>query len=162
MRLMSGHVELDPGENVKEAVRQVPAAALVDAWAEPWLSHGVEPPRRSARELRRELEKRAREAVNAAPRTKLVPISDWAFEMGVPQRTVRDQIWRGTREAERLPSGDLALALPVKTPITVRLPRTMPDPRILMVMLQEGAQPGERHRLGYRRCNDGANWRTSW
>jgi hypothetical protein len=49
-----GHVELDPSENVKAAVRQVPAAALVDAWAETWLSRGVEPPPRTVTDLRGE------------------------------------------------------------------------------------------------------------
>jgi hypothetical protein len=156
-----GHVELDPSENVKAAVRQVPAAALVDRWAEPWLSRGVEPPPRTVTDLRGELKKRAREAVKAAPRTQLVPISEYAFEMGIPQRTVRDQIWRGVREAQRNGRGDLALELPVKTPITVRLPTTMPDPRFLLLMAQEGCQPGERHRLGYRRRTDGERWREA-
>jgi hypothetical protein len=65
------------------------------------------------------------------------------------------------REAQRNGRGDLALELPVKTPITVRLPRTMPDPRFLLLMAQEGCQPGEQHRLGYRRRTDGERWREA-
>ena len=156
-----GHVELDPGENVKAAIRQVPAAVLVATWAEPWFSRGVEPPRRSATELRRELEKRARDALKESPRTKLVPISEAAREWAIPERTLRARIARGALEATWNGRGERALELPVTTLVRVQLPRSQPDSRFLLLMVQERCQPGERHRLGYTRRRDGENWRAA-
>jgi hypothetical protein len=156
------HVELGPDEDVRQAIRQVPAAVLVDAWAEPWLSQGVEPPRRSVTKLRSELEKRARQALNDAPRTRLVPLSEAAREFAVPERTLRAQIARGAREAQRNGRGELAFELPLTSPFRARLVASRPDPRILLLMAQESCQPSELHRLGYRRRHDGESWRESW
>jgi hypothetical protein len=123
---------------------------------------GVEPPNRSVTELRRELERRARQALRNAPRKQLVPISQAAHQFGVPERTLRAQISRGAREVQRNGRGELAFELPVTKPVGVRLVALRPDPRVLMLMAREGCPPGSLHRLGYRRRGDGGNWRESW
>jgi len=154
---------LDLGEKAREAVRRVPAVALVAAWCEPWLSRGVEPPRRTVTELRGELEQRVREALRDAPRTALRPISEAAFELGIPERTLRAQIMRGALRTERNGRGQLVFELPVRRSIRVKLVASAPpDPRVLLLMSQERCEPGEEHRLGYRRRRDGENWREVW
>ena len=152
------HVEVSPSEDTREAIRQVPAEALLGAWREPWLAWGLEPPRRAETTLRRELGKQVRRALKAAPRSQLRPLSEAAVELGLPERTLRSQIARGAREAQRLPGGALAYELPVLTLVRVRLPALQPDPRILALMAAEGCRPGERHRLGYRRLRSGEGW----
>lgn len=152
---------LEPGENAREAVRQLPAAVLIAAWRKPWHSHGVAPPARSVAELRRELEARVRQALKEAPRTQLVPVSGAAFELGVPERTLRARIARGALEASSNGRGELVLEVPASPAVRVPLPRSRPDPRILLLMALEGCQPGKLHRLGYRRRSDGADWREA-
>jgi hypothetical protein len=155
------YVELELGEDVRIAIRQVPAALLVEVWAEPWTSRGVEPPHRSPSELRRELGKRARQALRDAPTTRLVPISEAAREWAIPERTLRARIARGALEARWNGRSELALEVPVTTPVRVPLSRSRPDPRFLLLMAQEVCQPGELHRLGYRRRADGECWREA-
>jgi hypothetical protein len=155
------YLVLEPDANVREAVRELPAAALAAAWADPWRRRGVEPPQRSVSELRRELEKRARQALKDAPCRRLAPLSEAAREWHVPERTLRAQIARGAREAQRNARGELAFELPVTTPVKLGLVASRPDPRILLLMAREGCQPGELHRLGYRRRTDGERWREA-
>jgi hypothetical protein len=156
------HLVLEAGDAARPAVRAIPGTVLAEAWREPWLLRGLEPPRRTVTALRAELERRARKALREAPRTELRPVSEAAFELGVPERTLRAQITSGAREAQRNGRGKLAFELPVRRPIRVRLVAEPPDPRVAYLMAADSCQPGERHRLGYRRRRDGENWREAW
>jgi hypothetical protein len=154
-------VELGLDESPTLAAEGVPDAVLLALHRAGWLEYGLEPPRRAASTLRRELEKRLRASSRGAPRTRLVPVSEAAIELGVPQRTLRDQIRRGARIAASVPGRrgpELAVELDVAEPVRVRLPRFRPDPRRLARMALEGCRRGQRHRLGYQRRRDGRAW----
>jgi hypothetical protein len=153
---------LEPGNAARPAVRAIPAAVLVEAWRWPWLSRGLEPPPATVTELRRELEKRAANGLRDAPRTELRPISQVAFETGVPERTLRARIMRGAVKAELNGRGQLAFEMPVRRTIRVPLVASIPDPRVLMLMVSEGCKPGGLHRVGYRRRRDGELWKERW
>lgn len=161
---------LERDEDARKAVRRLPPAALAEAWTAPWTALGIEPPLRTVTELRRELEKRARQVLKDEPRTQFVPISEAARKWAIPERTLRARIARGALEASWSGRGELALELPVTTPVRVPLPRTRPDPRVLWAMARAPVTPGGRFgwcmlgssdRQTYRRRIDGANWREA-
>ena len=156
------HLLLKLDDDIRAAVRLLPATVLVEVWAQPWLSRGIEPPPRTITELRRELEARARQALKDAPTARLVPISVAAREWAIPERTLRARIAGGALETRWNGRGELALELPVTMPVRVPLPRSRPDPRILMGMARDGCQQGEQYCPGYTRRRDGEAWRTSW
>jgi hypothetical protein len=157
-------IELAPDDKPRNVARRVPARILLAAHNDPWLSRGLAPPARSVNDLRRELEKRARAALTSRPRTQLRPLSEAAFELGVPERTLRSQIVRGVRGAQRNARGELALELPTSSAVVLRFDHLSrrPDPRVLMQMARDRVQPGQEYHPGYVRRGDGDCWREAW
>jgi hypothetical protein len=158
----------DP-EDLRQAIAAIPADVLREANDRLWLDRGLEPPERSVRELRQRLLEKHEQAarlMNSTPsgrRERVLPIEAAARHLGLTGRVLRYRIQQGEfADAKReLRGGGIGLAF--KPPAGKwSLVVERPDRRILMLMVQEGCQPGEQHRLGYRRRHDGESWRESW
>jgi hypothetical protein len=153
-------IELDRGEKPREAVRQVPARLLRELHASGYLAWGLEPPAETVKRLRAELEARMRKFLRGATSSRRVPLSVAAAELGIPERTLRDQVSRGARKSvsiEGRAGRELAIELETTSPVRVRLRRFQADPRRLLLMAREGVKPGAS-RLGYTRRGDGLEW----
>jgi hypothetical protein len=124
-------LEVERDEKPRDVARTVPAAVLRATWE----SRGAEP--RPVGWLRDLLEWKVRRALREAPARRVLPLSRAAAVLGVPERTLRDQIARGVREAVTLSGrrgGEVGLEVDVVAgPLRVRLPRPLPDPRRAMV-----------------------------
>jgi hypothetical protein len=167
-------VEIAPGESLRAALAAVPDEVLVAAFEREWHSRGLEPPRRTAGGLRRRiLACLRRTAALELTDERRVPISEAARELGIPERTLRDQIGEGKRPGASVSQrGLLTLNLPRNQPRQYTLvPRGMgPDPRVLLQMARDRVEPGEAYEwrmLGeernrtYRRRRDGLNWKSA-
>jgi hypothetical protein len=164
-------VEIAPGESLRAALAAVPDEDLVAAFEREWRSRGLTPPRRTAGGLRRRiLAYWRRKAALELTDERRVPISEAARELGIPERTLRDQIGEGKLPGASVSQrGLLTLNLPRNQPRQYTLiPRGMgPDPRIVMQMREKGVEPGASYSwrtIGddaeqiYTRRADGANW----
>ncbi len=141
-------LEVDRGEDARRAVAEIPGDVLRAMHRSGYLEHGLEPPPARMVELRRRLEQRVRAALEAAPKTRLVPISEAAVLDGVSVRTYRDQVTRGERPTVwvrgRRGMRELAVEVGESAPVRMQLPTFHPDPRVLAVMARTGARPGDQ------------------
>jgi hypothetical protein len=157
-------IEVDRDETPRGAVAAVPADVLRAMHRGPYLACGLEPPAARMVDLRRRLEQRLREALRAAPKTRLVPVSEAAVLDGVSVRTYRDQVTRGERPSQwvrgRRGMRELAIEVEESAPVRVQLPTFHPDPRLLAMMARTGARPGDQVG-GYMRRRDGREWRRA-
>jgi hypothetical protein len=146
---------------------------LVEAHAEPWLFRGLEPPRRTLRQLRAGALASLLEHAKQPPAEHVLTLKNAAPVLEMTERSLRHAVDQGDYAAELTETRDGLRALRFQeTSRTWRPPRARkPDPRVLALMAEARVQPGESFEwqmLGeeetrsYRRRADGENWRTSW
>jgi hypothetical protein len=146
---------------------------LLAAHGEPWLSRGLEPPRRTVRKLRAEALADFLAHAKQPPAEHVLTLKEAAPWLGLSERQLRHLVDQGRSPAEVTKTRDGLRALRFEeTWRTWRLPRARrPDPRVMVSMAQKGVAPGESYEwsmLGseetqtYRRRADGAEWRERW
>jgi hypothetical protein len=149
-------------EDLRQAIAAILDDVLVEANERVWLDRGLEPPRRSVRELRKRLLEKHEQAARLLADERVLGIEEAARHLGTTGRRLHYAIQQGEyADAKReLRGGGIGLAFK-PPPRTWSLIADRPDPRILMLMEQECCQPGEQHRLGYRRLADDERWREA-
>lgn len=165
-------VEYTIGASKAELLKQFDAAAsdeeLVAAHDEPWLSRGLEPPRRTARKLRAEALADFLAHAKQAPGEHVLTLKEAAPWLGLSERQLRHLVDEGRSPAEVTKTRDGVRALRFEeTWRTWRVPRfSRPDERVFAWLGQSGRlqsiEPGEEFSPGYRRRRDGLNWKESW
>jgi hypothetical protein len=159
-------------DELQEAIAAIPDDVLLYANERQWLSRGLEPPERSATELRQRLLEKHEQAARRLPDERVLPVEEAARHLELTGRVLHYRIQRGhfSDAVRDLPGGRVGLAfkLPAK-PWSLVVER--PDPRVLMRMAEARVQPGEElewQMLGeervrsYRRLQSGENWQEAW
>jgi hypothetical protein len=168
-------IEYEVGASEAE-LRKLFAAAvdderLVEAHGIPWLSRGLEPPRRTVRQLRAAALRAFLEDAKRPAGEEVLTLREAAPFLGVTERQLRHDVDQG-RYDEHLTetqAGLRALRFEERWR-TWRLPRPpIPDPRALEAMVPRRVGPGESYpwQLAggelqvYRRRRDGERWRET-
>jgi hypothetical protein len=172
-------VEIDYAIGTDEAelrrlfAAEVVVEELVDAHDAPWLSRGLEPPRRTAKGLRAKALASLLEHAKQPAVERVLTLKEAAPVLGLSERSLRHAVDQGDyHEGLTETSGGLRALRFRETARIWALPRFRgPDPRVLAAMIEKGVGPGERHEwklLGsnesqtYVRRRDCAKWRATW
>jgi hypothetical protein len=160
-------------EGLREAIAAIPADMLREANERQWLDRGLEPPKRSVRELRQRLvDKHEHKDAGRQPDERVLPVEEAARHLGTTGRRLHYAIQLGEyADAKReLRDGKIGLAFR-PPPRSWSLVVERPDPRVLVAMVKARVQPGESFEwrmLGeettrtHVRRSDGANWKEKW
>jgi hypothetical protein len=152
----------DP-EELRQAIAAIPADVLREANERQWLDRGLEPPKRSVRELRQRLLDKHERAARLLADERILLVEEAARHLGTTGRRLHYAIQRGEyADAKRkLRGGGIGLAFkpPAKS---WSLAVERPDPRIVMQMVRDRVQPGQQYHPGYTRRADGEHWREAY
>jgi hypothetical protein len=118
-------------EDLRQAIAAIPADVLVEANERVWLDRGLEPPKRSVRELRQRLLEKHEHAARLLPDERVLPVEEAARHLGTTGRRLHYAIQQGEyADAKReLRGGGIGLAFrpPAKR---WSLIAERPDPRL--------------------------------
>jgi hypothetical protein len=159
-------------DELREAIAEIPGPVLRQATEARWTRWGLEPPKRGVRELRRLLVAKCERAAERLSSERVLPVEKAAKHLGLTSRVLSYRVEQGEfEEAEReLPNGRTGLAFK-PPPKRWSLWVDMPDPRVLVHMVEAGIGPGGSFKFGYHgkehtetytRRRDGLHWKTNW
>lgn len=166
-------VETPEAELRKLVAAEVSDAALVESHDEPWLARGLEPPKRTVKQLRADALASLLEHASQPPTERVLTLKAAAEHVGLTPRQLRHDVDEG-RFADSLTAtrdGERALRFQ-ETVRTWHLLRSRgPDPRVVALMVEKSVRPGERYefskagserRQTYTRRRDGEEWPAYW
>jgi hypothetical protein len=141
---------------------------IVTAHGEPWLARGLEPPRRSVKQLRADALASFFDHASQPAAQRVLSLREAAPHLDLSERQLRHDVDQGRYDAGLTETRQGLRALRfAETVRTWRLPRArMPDPRVLAWLEQTGRlrriEPGEEFAPDYTRRADGEAWKAKW